>query len=142
MPRIEWQDSYSTGNAQIDEQHREWFGLYNDMHERITKGDTEEYGGIALETLGKMQDYCRYHFEFEEDCMRKTNYAGIVEHRRAHRDFDTLVYQHYRDVSESGVFLNTEIMKLIENWILDHILVEDKIHGQSDSGMAEPSRES
>ena len=44
----------------------------------------------------------------------------------AHKDFDNLVYQQYRKVNERhGLVLNPEILAIIKEWLLNHILVED-----------------
>ena len=139
MSRIEWEDSYSVNHTEIDAQHKKWFEMYNDMHKSFGKGGTKEYTAIAVETLKKMHDYCRHQFEFEEDYMRKVNYPDIVKHRRAHKDFDTLIYEYNRDIHEGRLVLNTTIISAIRNWILDHILVEDKKYRQFVSRKREPT---
>lgn len=134
MSTIEWEDSFSVNNPEIDEQHKKWFAIYNDLHESFSKGDTDEYSAISAGALEKMQDYSRDHFGFEEAYMRKIGYPDIVAHRRAHRDFDTQIYEYNRDIREGRLVLNTMLIKIIRNWLLDHVLGEDKKYGQFIAG--------
>jgi hemerythrin-like metal-binding protein len=126
MPQIEWDDSFSVNNTEIDDQHKKWIAIYNKMHVTLTKGARKALGDIAADSLKEMQDYARYHFDFEEEYMREIKYPGLVEHMRKHKDFDTQIYECNRDIREGKIVLNTEIIKLIKDWLLDHILNEDK----------------
>ena len=89
-----------------------------------------------------MMDYAMYHFKFEEEYLYNMGYPGIVEHARTHKDFDTRIYQFFREFHDGNTVLNSEteqaplllretvlnseLLKMIKNWLLDHILVEDK----------------
>jgi len=126
MPRIEWDESFSVGNAEIDQQHRVWLGIFNKMHDFLIKNDLEHSKTITIDSLQAMQDYARYHFRFEEEYMRQIGYPDLLQHRRIHKDFDNRIYQYYREALDGKIILNTEIIKMIENWLLEHILVEDK----------------
>jgi len=122
MSTIQWQDSYSVNKPEIDKQHQEWIAIYNRKHSVLLSG-TPEAGNKVLK---EMMDYTYYHFHQEEDLMRSFDFPGIVQHRRLHKDFDNLVYQQYRKVNERrGLVLNPEILAIIKEWLLNHILVED-----------------
>jgi len=73
-----------------------------------------------------MYEYVLNHFSYEEEYMRKIKFPDIVRHRRIHKDFDNLIYSYNRDIREGKIVLNTAIIKLIKNWLVDHILNEDK----------------
>ena len=126
MPHIEWDESFSVGDAEIDRQHKTWLGIFNKMHNFLIKKDIESSRRTALDSLQAMQDYAKDHFSFEEEYMRKINYPDLLEHRRIHKNFDNRIYQYYREALEGRLVLNTEIIKIIRNWLLEHILVEDK----------------
>lgn len=126
MSRIDWEESYSVNNTEIDNQHKNWVAIYNDLHETLIRGDMQEISTTTASTLQKMLDYARYHFNFEEEYMQKINYPDLVSHRRIHKNFDTEIYNYYRAMLDGQLVLNTTIMKLIRNWLVDHILHEDK----------------
>lgn len=126
MPRIEWNESFSVNNSEIDNQHKKWIEIFNKMHEGLVAKEGTNYQSIAVETLQAMHEYALQHFTFEEEYMRKMNFPDLIGHRRIHKDFDTLIFSYNRDIRNGTLVLNTHILKLIENWLRDHILVEDK----------------
>lgn len=130
MSKIEWNDSFSVNNTEIDNQHKEWIKIYNKMHEGLTNADSTTYQNVAAEALEAMLEYTRKHFIFEEKYMRDIDYPYLVDHYRIHKDFDSMIYSYKRDIQEGRVVLNSQILKIIENWLLDHILVEDKKYAE------------
>ncbi len=124
MPRIDWDDSFSVNNSEIDGQHQKWISIHNDLHNTLmNKGENKTSG---LESLKAMLDYAKYHFSFEEKYMEKINYPEIVPHHRVHKDFENLLYSMYRDAQGNEFFLDSEIIAILKNWLLDHILNEDQ----------------
>jgi hemerythrin len=126
MSQIEWDQSFSVNNAEIDKQHKKWIDIYNRLNRAMLEGDPASEKEITTEVLHSMLDYARYHFKSEEEYMRNMNFPGIVEHVRLHKYFDTLIYQTFREDHDGNIVLNTELLKMIKNWLLDHIMVEDK----------------
>jgi hemerythrin-like metal-binding protein len=80
----------------------------------------------TTEVLQAMNEYTQNHFSYEEEYMREINFPDIVAHRRTHKDFESLIYSYNRDIDAGKMVLNTKVMKLIRNWLLEHITVEDK----------------
>ena len=134
MPRIQWDESFSTNNPEIDEQHKKWIDMYNKLHDTLVHGNVEQLSRITLETLQAMLDYAQYHFSFEEEYMKSIDYPDIVKHKRLHKDFDTRIYELNREVREGRTVLNTEIIKIMSNWIVDHILNDDKKYSEFAQG--------
>lgn len=126
MSRIEWDESYSVDNAEIDGQHKKWIAIYNNIHDVMTGAVDKSLTNITTESLTEMYDYVRTHFKFEEEYMEQLNYPHLVEHRRLHRDFENQIYNYTREMSEGKLILNTSLLKVIKNWLLEHIVNEDK----------------
>jgi hemerythrin len=126
MSKIEWDDSFSVNNIEIDNQHKQWIAIYNKMYDGLIDADSNAYQDTAVEVLQALLDYTRKHFAFEEEYMREIDYPDVTRHYRIHKDFDSQIYSYNRDLREGKVVLNSQILKLIENWLLDHILIEDK----------------
>jgi len=123
---IRWDDSFCVHHPEIDDQHKKWFSIYFDLDEFLLKGNFKESNKVAIEILEKILHYADDHFKFEEDYMRRTHYPDIIKHTREHKDLKSKAYAYKRDLGEGRMVLNTEILGLIKNWILDHILVEDR----------------
>lgn len=124
MSQIIWDDSFSVNNAEIDLQHKTWVEIYNNLDMKMSKRSTQRSDG--LEALKDMEDYARYHFSFEEEYMRKINYPNFIEHHRIHKKFDNLIYTYYRKALEGELVLDSEIISILKEWLLNHILKEDK----------------
>ena len=77
--RIEWKDTYKTGNAQIDSQHRQWFNKVNYFLEATNKASR-----AAAAT--KLCQYTRLHFQDEDRLMQLIGYPMAREHTRRHND--------------------------------------------------------
>lgn len=126
MGKIQWDESYSVNNQEIDDQHKKWIAIFNRMHNILLSSGQEELKTIASESLKAMSDYAEYHFKSEEEYLRRINYPELFEHRRLHRDFASQIYQYNRDINNGEMILNTEIIKIIREWLTHHILKEDK----------------
>lgn len=73
-----------------------------------------------------MQTYTRQHFAYEEAYIARVGFAGAREHWRLHKDFDNLVYSYLREAQNGNMpVLNSELVKILKNWLIHHILVED-----------------
>ncbi len=123
--KLQWQESYTTGNEQLDEQHRKWINFYNQLDEIMNSSRQDELSKTRGEVLRKMYDYVDYHFHFEEEYMRSIGYPDADRHWRMHKDFRNRLYRVFRDHHEGVVVLNSEILDMIRNWLIGHIVKED-----------------
>ena len=85
MPKIEWDDSFSVGVVAIDEQHRRWIEIINELHDSIM--DREISAETTNRILHEMIEYANFHFAFEEDYMEKINYIDLKKHHYQHEFF-------------------------------------------------------
>lgn len=123
--RMEWQDTFSIGNQQLDSQHKKWIELYNRLDAIMVGKDSQ--GGIEKrgEILKEMSDYVGYHFECEEEFMRSINYPNLEKHWRLHKNFRNIVDNAYREMQEGKLILGSEILSMLRRWMYDHITRED-----------------
>lgn len=126
MSQIIWDESYSVGNAAIDEQHKQWIAIYNRLDQSMLTGSSKDYTAIRAEILQAMQEYASYHFREEEQYMRELGYPDIVAHKRLHTDFEDQLYNYGRMIRNGELVLNTELISMIKNWLLNHIVREDQ----------------
>lgn len=123
MPKILWDTAYNIGNDVIDKQHRELIEYYNAAHEQmLSNKDTSNLGNDALI---RMVDYCRYHFDAEEAYMEKIGFANLGEHKKIHGAFYSKMHG-FLEMDQEERMLTSQILKIFENWIIDHILNLDK----------------
>ena len=76
---MKWNDEYSIGIVEIDEQHKKLFELSEILNEAT---EINEIKDILL----FLEEYMQFHFNTEESMMRKYNYELIEEHKKLHDD--------------------------------------------------------
>lgn len=123
MSKIEWDDSFSVGVVEIDEQHRRWIEIINKLHDSIMDKN------VSVKTtdriLCEMIDYANFHFVFEEDHMKNVGYQDLKKHRYQHEYFNKNLAAKLQEERAGGLVMNTELMKILMNWLREHILEED-----------------
>ncbi|MCP4119451.1 MAG: hemerythrin family protein [Desulfobacteraceae bacterium] len=127
MPIVKWMKSLSVNDEKIDDQHKKWIELYNRVHAQMMGIEpTEDYLGIGEAALAEMIEYTKYHFSSEEDFMKKIGFPEYEKHRKIHEAFirklEAISYQ----MQEDTHVLNSEVLKVIEDWFINHILKEDQ----------------
>lgn len=126
MPIIKWDDSFSVGNDRIDAEHQKWIAMYNQAHDKMMAMGRKDHREIAYSALAQMLEYTRYHFASEEQWMKDINYPGFERHRQKHELFLRRVQKIRNEYDKGNPMLNSELMKVMENWLMNHILKEDK----------------
>ena len=124
MSKILWDNSYSIGNEVIDKQHRELIEYFNAAHEHMLSN--QNTGSLGINALVRLVEYCRYHFAFEEEYMEEIGFTEIQRHKEIHKAFYTKLNQDLQQLGQRELVLTSEILKTFENWIVHHILNEDK----------------
>ena len=120
---IEWNESYSVGVKQIDEEHKTIFSLINRLSTAISENKGKEVlGDVLLE----LKAYTVTHFQTEENLMKEKGFVGYDAHKAEHDDLiEQVVDLHERFASDVKV-LNVEVIGFLVSWLNNHIAVTDK----------------
>lgn len=113
-----WDDSYSVGREDIDNQHKRMFNLANQLPEEPGKARVKM-------TIMDLYKHTREHFEAEEAMMKQIGYPKLDEHRELHNEFISKL----NDVSVQSFDNDQSVFafkKLLYDWLIDHILHHDK----------------
>jgi hemerythrin len=116
MP-LQWNDSYSIGEAEIDRQHQHFFDLANAF--MAAEGKVELIGSAMA-----IYKHTREHFGYEEALMRKLNYPG----RQAHVEWHDGMIARLNTLSlaiQADRVNKQDLVELSEDWALNHIPVHD-----------------
>ncbi|MFA5080933.1 MAG: bacteriohemerythrin [Hydrogenophilaceae bacterium] len=125
---IEWDDSFNTGVAEIDEQHHILVNTLNEANAKLA-GDVSI--DFVEEITQDLLSYALYHFETEEGLMQEYGYheagTGDAErHLQQHRSFSSRVVA-VRDNLRAGMPISREdLITFLNNWLVNHILNTDK----------------
>ena len=126
MGLIKWTDDFSVNHAKIDDQHQKWIAIFNHAHDQMMDRQVKRGFAIGQDALKEMISYTKHHFAFEETVMEDIGYPDLKEHRKIHEDFVQKLDRVALQNRQEGPVLNSEIIKLAENWFVDHILKEDQ----------------
>lgn len=124
--KVDWNDSYLLGIAEIDNQHKKLLAIANELYE-ITTGSPESYKLKMSGALKKLADYTIYHFSSEEDYMRKCGYNGADVHKTAHDSFINEVNHQVQKLSADNIEDGARFYAFVARWVLNHIAKADKI---------------
>ncbi|MCI5509336.1 MAG: bacteriohemerythrin [Oliverpabstia sp.] len=119
--KVEFDNSLVTGNAMIDEQHKELIGKIDKL-----VACCEEGGGKveAIKMLDYLSDYTDFHFGEEEKLQEEVSYPAIEGHKAKHAEFKKSVEElHEMLVEEEGptdAFV-AAVQKNVVDWLFDHI---------------------
>jgi hemerythrin len=122
-----WDESLETGNALVDDQHKQLFALINELHDSIIEGD-------ALETqqsvLARLMDYSEQHFQAEEGLMGSVGYPGLIAQQEMHREFTFKTTEMVEESRGDQPVLPITLAVFLSDWLTHHIRAEDKKIGE------------
>jgi len=127
MSHVVWDESFSVGDKELDEQHKRWIDIHNRLHDELLNGSVDTLKSLAADALREMLRYVDHHFECEERYMADIGFPEASAHWRLHKDFDSMIYSMLREIEDGDMpVLNSELIKILQNWLVNHILVEDR----------------
>ncbi len=128
MEQIEWNDSYSVGVDKLDRQHKVIFKIVNRLtDEEKIKNDPE----LVSDTLDALRQYTNTHFALEESLMAEANYPDLEEHKQRHLEITKKIAILCVDVLENKKTVTEDLLALIKDWWVTHILEEDQSYSGS-----------
>jgi len=127
LKKLEWDDIYSVGVKEIDEQHKLMFKTINELLEAINTKKSEAALGDIVKSL---IDYKVYHFQTEEKYFKQFNYSGSEEHIARHRYFNNELNRLTSKYSNYSLEFAFELVDFLENWLIEHLMVEDQKYKQ------------
>ena len=123
---LTWSSKYSVGVQSMDNQHTVLFGILNDLHEAMMKGQAQKTAGSLL---SKLVDYTREHFTAEEGLMAASGYAGLAQHRALHCALTRQVDEYAARYSRGESTLGPKLLNFLRDWLSNHIQNKDKKYG-------------
>lgn len=124
MALFTWSNLYSVGNNTMDSHHQKLFDIINRLHADLLAKKGQD--ALAL-TLKELLDYTKYHFGAEEDLMKKANYPGYDDQKKAHEAFIAQIVQYQTDLKNGkSLMVSANITNTLVNWLSAHIAQMDK----------------
>lgn len=125
MAHISWRNEYSVGVKLIDDQHKHFFAILDEVYDCFSSIDSaREMRGL----IEKLLEHTHVHFGTEEAYFDQFHCVDIAEgeHRERHREFTAKVLDLKRRYESGQPDLMADMVDLMENWFIQHIMVYDK----------------
>jgi hemerythrin len=126
MNFMDWNDGYSVGITEIDDQHKHLVNLVNKLHEAMmAKRSTE----VLSEVISQLIEYTGVHFATEEQLFARFSYPDTAPHVAEHQKFVESVETFYKDFQNKRIGVSIDILNFLTDWLKNHILGSDKKYG-------------
>lgn len=115
-------DALLTGDAAIDEQHRQLFATVRRLDEAIVTGRGPEIVETILEEL---LGYAAIHFHDEERLMESVGFPGLESQRAAHRAFSDDATQMAKAWVDGRDVASEDLSAYLYQWLARHVETAD-----------------
>lgn len=128
MSLLAWNDMFSVGVLEIDNQHKKLIEIANRLNDAMTSDrDHQALSGI----LGDLLAYTQTHFAYEERLMGQHRYVNLEQHALEHRKLVQIVVGFQRKFAQGEVDLTSDLMLLLRDWLSKHIMSADQALGKA-----------
>lgn len=120
LPHIAWNDQLSTGQSDIDDQHRQLVDMLNKLAElRNSRGPVESVHQVMTE----LTSYAGYHFRLEEELMATwaVNPKNRAAHIKAHASFVEYLGKAEAMLTENVNDTLDHLLAFLVKWLIHHI---------------------
>jgi hemerythrin-like metal-binding protein len=117
---MEWNEKYSTGIREIDDQHRMMLHRFAaiDQSIKLDRGWSDTHYAIV-----ELLQLARTHFSLEEALMRMFGYPETEAHRRQHQEFFLKLESFERQTLNKSA--DPEMGDFLREWLAAHMLESD-----------------
>jgi methyl-accepting chemotaxis protein len=120
---VEWSDALSVDVSAMDDQHKRFFVLINELHQGLKQGKGSDVLGGILDELAR---YTEYHFAAEEALLEQSGYPELPQQQEAHRRFVVKVQEFQSRFAGGDRSVPVEAMNAVRDWLISHIQKMDK----------------
>lgn len=136
---ISWNDSFSVGIVEMDNQHKQLVAILNDLYALLqSKSSSDELGKV----LSRLVSYTKKHFADEEEFIKKHSYPDVSSQIREHKAFVDKIQNFKNDYDSGKTTISVSITSFLKDWLMNHISISDKKYGDYINNSSKISAES
>ncbi len=121
--KIEWKEEYSVGVEEIDDQHKYFISLLNDLYNAIVEGKNREDLKVLFQSLSS---YAEKHFATEEKYFDESGYRGAIEHKMKHQEMRDEIEKIKNMDNGKEIDFYGNIVYFLKDWLEDHLTQMDQ----------------
>ena len=122
MAIITWNDNFSVGIRQFDDEHKVLIEIINKLYDAMKNGNSKL---VMAEIIEKLIKFALQHFTNEENLMLRKKYPFYEQHKRDHEEFSIRIVE-YKKLHRQKILHASQLMRVLRNWIINHICTSDK----------------
>ncbi len=123
MKILEWQDEYTVGVKELDDQHRALLGAINVMlREQKDNYDAEKFS----DALFSLIHYAYTHFATEERYLVQAHFPDLKQHVLEHIDFIMKTLGLALRIESEGDKTRIDLLRYLKEWYSSHVLGTDR----------------
>jgi len=124
---IVFKEEQSVGVKEIDDQHRQFIAILNELADAINNNKAKETLAHIFDELGS---YAEFHFATEEKYFDMFNYAEAEEHKIKHKELSNKIAELKSKMAGNQISLSFELVDFMEDWLVDHLANIDQKYVQ------------
>lgn len=127
----EMKDEYLTGIPEIDAEHRRLFEIAEEAYQ-LSQNEfiPDKYDNVRA-ILEELREYTKMHFAHEEAYMESIGYKKMFTQKVQHDAFRSKLEElDFSNIDEHSEEVISEILNFLTDWLVHHILENDKLIGQ------------
>lgn len=124
-----WNDKYSVKVSSLDEQHKHFFQITNQIIYLLEEPHSSELKSLLTDEIVELGRYANHHLDYEEKCMHNCRCEGCEGHPEAHDIYRDKVLSYLKQVREESTdiyALAQEVAEFSQQWLSKHILSKDR----------------
>jgi hemerythrin-like metal-binding protein len=137
MPLLEWNDTFSVGFEEIDNDHKQLIGIVNRLDDAITAG--KEFAVVG-DLLDELVSYTLWHFRHEERLMQSYGDPTFYDHKQEHEALAEAAAAKQQEFQGGNQDVARELMPFLKGWLTKHIQGTDSRTGHYLAKQVEESK--
>ena len=123
MSFFSWSDKYSVDIPEMDKKKKKLFEILQEHFDAISQNKGNE---ALIKIFEHLHNYTIEHFSAEEKYMIEYNYPEYDIQKKEHKFFIDKIKSFKEDWINNKKTLSIDVSIFLKEWLLKHILVEDK----------------
>lgn len=120
---IPWTDNLSVNIKEIDNQHKKFLELVNELHNAVIAKKSHL---VESKIIDSLIEYAFYHFTLEERYLDRSNYPYTEKHKKEHEEFVDKIIKLKKEHDKNKLSFTIKMINFMNNWWVDHVLNSDK----------------
>lgn len=117
-----WDDSFNTGFGPIDNQHKEYIQVIDNLQKSITSQNQALFEKYSAEFIKHLEE----HFSTENGLMTKHKYQGYFSHKAEHDRFLDKIKRNLPGLNNQSSIEIDLFFEIAYRWLKNHLDINDR----------------